>query len=880
MPRWKQIAERCLPWILRRRREERELDEEIRFHLQQEQNLRVERGEAPTAARQAAHRDFGNVTRVQEVTREMWSWTTLESILRDGRYAFRQLRRAPGFSAVAIATLALGIGANSAIFWLVDAVLSKPLPYPEAERLVTIHEALPEASYLNVSWPDFLDWRAQSRVFDDIAVFQPNTIKVRENEEPVMAPAAFVSASLFTVLGTKPALGRLLWAEDDRPGAPPVVVVGNSFWRKALKGDPEVTGKTIEIGGYDLTVAGVLAPEFRLPQIEADIYLPIGRMMSGSESFTDRANHPGLIAVARLRPGVTLDRARADMNTIMSRLALAYPNSNRHETVKLALLPDVLLGPIRPELLMLLGAAALVLLLACANVAHLAMARATTRQREFAIRGSLGAGRGRLIRQLLTESTLLSLGGGAIGVLLARWSVGPLVRLSPYQAPGLADAHVDSCVLLFTFLASLTAALLFGCAPIVQAAYSRLNLSVREGEVGRAGRRFRSALFIAEVAIALVLATGAGLLLRSVSALLHVDPGFHADHLTALGVVRNGGPADRNLQYFTDAVDRVAHQPGVLAAAAVMCPPLSGTCWTSPYWPQGQSTAGNGQLPWTALNMITPGYFATIGTPLIAGRAFMEGDAAGSRPVAVVNQTMVNQIMASHLATAGNAVGKLLHVQYSAHELLEVVGVVPDIKQFGVGVPVMPEVYVPVAQMPVNFMTVVVRSTAASGAAARQAALAMRSVDKEQPIAQVTALSEAILQSAGRQRFAALLLSLFGFVALSLAAVGVSGMMAYTVTRRTRELGIRIALGARRSEVLSLVLRQGVRLVLFGVLTGLSLAWMLTKLVRNLLYGVQPHDIPTFAAATLLLAACALAACILPAWRAAHVDPIVALRHE
>jgi putative ABC transport system permease protein len=654
-----------------------------------------------------------------------------------------------------------------------------------------------------------------------------------------------------------------------------VVVVGNSFWRRALKGDPDLTGKTIEIAGYDVTVAGVLGPEFSLPQIEADVYLPIGRMMAGSESFTDRANHPGLMGVARLRSGVTLDRARADMNTIMSRLAQAYPASNRGESVKLALLPDVLLGAIRPELLMLFGAAALVLLLACANVAHLAMARASTRQREFAIRGSLGAGRRRLIRQLLTESTLLSLGGGVIGVLLAHWSIAPLVRLSPYQAPGLADAHVDSRVLLFTLLVSLVAALVFGCAPIVQAAYTRLNFALREGEMSRAGRRFRSVLFIAEVAIALVLATGAGLLLRSVSALLNVDPGFHAEHLTALGVVRNGGPADRNLQYFTDAVDRVAHQPGVLSAASVMCPPLSGTCWTSPYWADSQSVTGNGQRPWTALNMITPGYFSTIQTPLIAGRAFMDSDTAGTRPVAIVNKTM-----ASRMTPSGSAVGKLLHVQWAAHELLEVVGVVPDVKQFGVGVPVMPEVYVPVAQMPVSFMTVVVRSTAASGAASQQAAAAIRSVDKEQPIKQVTALSETILNSAGRQRFAALLLSMFGFVALTLAAVGISGMMAYTVTRRTRELGIRIALGARRTEVLALVLRQGMLLVSFGVLAGLGLAWMLTKLVRNLLYGVQPHDIPTFAGATVLLAVCAVAACILPAWRAAHVDPIEALRHE
>jgi len=599
-------------------------------------------------------------------------------------------------------------------------------------------------------------------------------------------------------------------------------------------------------------------------------------MMSGSESFTDRANHPGLMAVARLRSGVPLERARADMDTIMSRLAHAYPASNRGETVKLELLPEVLLGAIRPELLMLFGAAALVLLLACANVAHLAMARASTRQREFAVRGSLGAGRGRLMRQLLTESTLLSLGGGTLGVLLARWSITPLVRLPPYQAPGLAAAHVDSRVLLFTLLTSLATALLFGCAPIAQAAYSRLNFALHGGEMGRAGRRFRSVLFIAEVAIALVLATGAGLLLRSVSALLHEDPGFHADHLTALGVVRyDGGPPERNLRYFTEAVDRVAHQPGVLSAAAVMCPPLSGANWTSPYWADGQALSRNGQRPWTALNMITPGYFATIQTPLMAGRAFMESDSAGSRPVAIVNK-----IMASRLAPSGSAVGKLLHVQWAAHELLEVVGVVPDIKQFGVGVPVMPEVYVPVAQMPVSFMTVVVRSAAASGAAAQQAAAALRSVDKEQPITQAATLSEAILHSAGRQRFAALLLSMFGFVALALAAVGISGMMAYTVMRRTRELGIRMALGARRTDVLALVLRQGMLLVSFGVLAGLSLAWMLTKLVRNLLYGVEPHDIPTFAGATVLLAVCAAAACILPAWRAAHVDPIDALRHE
>jgi putative ABC transport system permease protein len=871
MPLWKRIPG-LLPWILWRRREERELEEEIRFHLAEEQRLRVERGETPVEARQAAHRDFGNVRRVKEVTREMWNWQTLESVLRDGRYALRQLRRTPGFSAVAIATLALGIGANTAIFSVVDAVLLRPLPYPEADRLVSIHEALPDASYLNVSWPDFLDWREQNRVFDDVGVFQPNSVKVRENGEPSVAPAAFVSASLFASLGAKPMLGRLISAEDDQPAAPAAVVLSYEFWRRTLKSDSDLANKTVNIEGYPVPVAGVLPPGFRLPQVKADVYLPLVRMMSGSASFVSRGNHPGLMAIARLRSGITLDRARTDMNTIMSRLAQAYPASNRGETARLDLLPDLLLGAIRPELLMLLGAAALVLLLACANVAHLALARASARQREFAIRGSLGAGRGRLMRQLLTESTLLSLAGGATGVALAHWSIPPLVRLSPYQAPGLTDAHVDARILLFTLLASLLAALLFGCAPILHAARAGLSLSSRAGDIGRAGRSFRSALFITEVAIALVLATGAGLLLRSVFGLLRVDPGFHAEHLIGLGVVRSGDATpERSLRFFNEAVDRVAHQPGVLSASAAMCPPLSGTCWTSPYWVDGPPSAPGGQRPWTALNMITPAYFATIQTPLLSGRAFTKADRVGSRSVAIVNRTM-----ASMLAN-GNAIGRLVHVQYSAYELLEVVGVVPDVKQFGVGVPVMPEVYVPAAQMPVSFMTIVVRSTSMSGAAA---AAAIRSVDKEQPITQTTVLSEAILQSAGRQRFAALLLSMFGFVALALAAVGISGVMAYTVARRTRELGIRMALGARRSEVLGLVLRQALIMVSIGVLLGLGLAGILTRLVRNLLYGVQPHDIPTFAAATLLLAVCALAACILPAWRAAHIDPVEALRHE
>ncbi|HLK19446.1 MAG TPA: ABC transporter permease [Bryobacteraceae bacterium] len=860
------------PWILRRRSEESELDEEIRFHLSEEQKLHTERGASPVDARFRAQRDFGNTSRVKEETRAMWSWTTLESVMYDARYALRQLRRAPGFTAVAIATLALGIGANTAIFSVVDAVLLKPLPFRDASRLVAIHEALPEAPYLNASWPDYLDWRAGNHVFEDIGVFQPNKVKLRQNGTPTMVPAAFVSSSLFSVLGTQPFLGRLLSDSDDRPGAPAVAVISYALWQRALAGDPNLEGKSVEVEGFAVNVAGVLGPESRLPQVDAEIYLPLRRMLGGSESFSNRANHPGLLAFARLRPGVSVDTARADMNAIMKRLAEAYPASNKNEAAKLSPLPELLLGAIRPELLMLFGAAALVLLLACANVAHLAMARASSRQREFAVRASLGAGSGRLLRQLLTESVLLALAGGIVGALWANWSVAPLVRLSPYRAPGLSDAHVDTRVLLFTLAASLAAALAFGCAPVLQTRFSRLNRALREGDGGGAGRRFRSALFVGEVAIALVLATGAGLLLRSVFGMLHADPGFRPDHLISFSVARPNSDGQGSLRYFTGAVDLLARQPGVVSSGAVMCPPFGGTCWTSPYWRDGH--AAGGQHPWTALNMITPGYFNAMQMPLLAGRAFTSLDNAGSRAVAVVNQSM------SSILGPGSSVGKLIHVQYSAHEVLEVVGVVPDVPQYGTGVFVMPEVYVPAAQMPVNFMTFVVRSQAAPGIAAREASAALRSLDKEQPITDVSAFSETILQSAGRQRFAATLLSMFGFVALTLAAVGISGMMAYTVIRRTRELGIRVALGARRATLLRMVIGEGMTLVLIGLVLGIGLAWMLAKLVSNLLYGVKPHDPATFAAATLVLATCAFTACLLPAIRAARVDPVVALRHD
>jgi putative ABC transport system permease protein len=850
-----------------RRRRELELEQEIRFHLAEEERLLTERGQSPAEARATARREFGNITLVREATRRMWTWNAGEMTLRDCRYALRQLLRNPGFTAVVILNLALGIGANTAIFSVVNAVLLRPLPWRDAARLVLIHEALPNSPYLNVSWPDYNDWRTQNRVFESLGAFQPSRVKARIADRPEMVPAANVTSSFFTALGVQPLSGRLFSEADDRPGAPPVAIVSFRLSRRLPASD-----KTILIGGEPFTIAGVLQPGFRMPSSEADIFLPLGQNASEG-SFTDRANHPGLMAVARLGPGVSLERARGDMDTIMSRLARQYPASNRGETAQIAPLAEVLVGGIRPELLMLFGAVGFVLLLACANVAHLGLARASARRREFAVRLSLGAGRGHLLRQLFVENLWLSLAGAAAGLLVARLAIPPLVRLSPYQPFEVADTRIDPVVLLFTLAVSVTAAVLFGMAPMLQAARSSPNLSAREGADGRSGRRFRSTLFVTEVAIALVLVAGAGLLLESVTRLLRVDPGFRADGLIALDVQRySNESAGQSLRFFQHAVELIAHQPGVTSVAAAMCPPMSGTMWTSPYWTD--ATASAAQRPWTALNMITPDYFRTLETPLLHGRLFTDADAAGA-PVAIVNRTMARLI-----SPTGDPVGRAIHVQWAAYPRMQIIGVVADISQFGVGRAVSPEVFVPAGQMPVKFMTVVLRAGIDPQAAARAATLAIQSIDRDQPISRVTPLREAVVESIARQRFAATLLGIFGALALLLAATGIFGVMAYQVARRRSEFGVRVALGARRAHLLRAVLADGMRLTAFGVAAGILLAFAVMRLLAGLLYGVRWYDAATLASTVVVMIAVAAAACALPAWRASRVDPMQTLRHE
>ena len=855
-----------------RSRRNRDLDDEVRSHLTMAAQDRIDRGESPSDARAAAIREFGGVALVQEITREIWGWAALARLARDIRYGLRALRKSPVYATVVILTLALGIGANTAIFSVVHAVLVKGLPYSQLDRLVFISEKLPK-SPVNVAWLDYLDWRAQNTVFDSIATFQSNHLYFAGAEEPRMIPAGYVSASFFPTLGAKIAMGRAFTEAEDRPGARPVAVLAYRFWRTELKADPEIVGKSVWLGGRAATVVGVLAPEFRFQPWEWNALVPVGPLEPVG-AFADRGNHPGLAVVARMRRGVTLARARNDLDTIMARLSVQYPASNRNETAVVIPLSDRLVGKVRPVLLILLGTVGFVLVMACANVAHLALARSAARQRELAIRAALGAGRFRLVRQVWVESLLLAMMGGSAGILLAYWFIPPLVKLCPGAVPGLADAGVDLDVLLFSLIACVAAALLFSLAPMLQASRAGVSGAIKDGSAagGRSGSRLRSLLFAAEIAIAVVVSAGAGLLLRSLAAVMQVDPGFRAGHLLALDVT-HGRSGFGDSRYFTQAADAVAHQRGVEGASAVMCPPLGGsTCWTSPYTADGDTEPPSQQKPWTALNMILPNYFEVMQTPLLKGRAFTERDDQPAPRVAILNQTLARRLWPHE-----SAVGKRIRVKNANGELLEVVGVVGDLRQLGLDVPAVPETFVPAAQMPVSWMTVVARTKSDPLGLARAAGEAIAGVEGG-PSPKITAMTATLADAVAQRKFSAFLLGFFGGLSLLLAAVGVSGVMAYTVAQRTREFGIRLAVGARKRQVLGMVLRQGLLLAAAGIAIGVAAAWELVHLLSTMLFRVTVHDPLTFGAAAGLLLLVAAIACLAPAWRAAGVDPIRCLR--
>ncbi len=816
------------------------------------------------------------------------------TLLQDLRYGWRMLAKNPGFTAVAVVTLALGIGANTAIFSVVNAVLLRPLPFAAPDRLVRVVSVrLPANAPDNASYPDFLDWRARNHVFESMAAFRTGDFTLTGQGNAAHLAGAAVSADLFRLLGVRPSLGRGFLPEEDKPGPANggnAVILSHRLWLQRFGADRNIVGRTIDLDSRSFTVVGVMPADFEFP-IQAEpidlwttIALDIGGP-NGGKGMADQRGAHYLDVIGRLKPNVSAAQAQAEMSTIFTALGKEYPNESAHRGVRIVPERDQLVGDVRPALLVLLGAVGCVLLIACANVANLMLARATTRQKEVAVRSALGASRGRVFRQLLTESVALSVLGSTAGLLLAVWGTNFLLRLIPEDVPRLTEVRLDGLVLAFTVVLSLLTGLLFGLAPAVQASKTTLTESLKEGGRGSTEglhrNRVRSILVVTEFAAALVLLVGAGLLAQSFLRLEHVDPGFDPHHVLtfalSLPAARYSGA--RQVDFFQQVVAQVSRLPGVRSASAGGPLPLSRDEIDARFDIEGRSVPES-ERPRTGYTWVEPGYFRTLGIPLLKGRDLTAADTLKSTPVVIINEALARRFFPNE-----DPIGKRIEPGIGngypkGPPMREIVAVVGDVKQNSLEADSSPDVYVPLAQSPLDFMTFVVRTDVAPESIVGSVRNQLREMDKDLPMVNVKTLDQYLSQSVAQPQFNSLLVGLFATLALLLAAVGLYGVISYTATRRTHEIGIRMTLGAQRRDVLRLVVGQAFVLTLIGVGIGLLAAVALTRFLATLLYGVRPTDPVTFIGVSLLLGGVALFASYIPARRATKVDPMVALRHE
>ena len=803
----------------------------------------------------------------------------MATLIKDIRYGIRSLLKRPGFTAVALITLALGIGANSAIFSVVNAVLLRPLPFPQSEQIALLEGINPPAGITqsNMSVPDFADWQKQNQVFEQLAGFVTGGALLASGDETERVRGTAVTTDFFPLFRTNAAKGRTLVADDSQKGREPVAVLGYGLWQRRFGADRNVIGTKVTISGKSTTIVGVMPPGFDYPA-QSEVWVPFPL-----DPAAERRDNRFVSVIARLKPGVTPAQAQAQMDTINLRLAQSYHETNNGWTVKVTNLRERLVGAMRLSLLVLLGAVAFVLLIACANVANLLLARATVQAKEMALRAALGASRWRIIRQLLTESTLLSIAGGGIGLLLSVWLTKLLISVSPPNTPRFDEIKPDARVLMFTIALTLLTGLIFGLAPALQA--SRIDLNQRLKEGGRSGsagashNRMRSLMMVSEIALSFMLLVGAGLLIKSFMRLRDVSPGFNAENLLSLrvsGVSGKYAVGEPRAQFFRQGVEHLKTLPGVQSAGAVLSLPLGGDTFNVG---RGYIREGRPATPEEAGGGIylvaTPDYFRTMQIPLIAGRTFTDQDTDQSTKVLIVNETMAKQLWPGE-----SPIGRRLTIWRDENFPREIVGVVGDIKA-SLDTEAGPQMYVPYAQ-DANWssMSFVIRTNADPMTLAAAARNEFRSLDKGIPVFNVKTMNDVLAISVAPRRTPMLLLSAFAGVALLLAMIGIYGVTAYYVTQRTQEIGIRMALGAQMSDVLKLVLKGGMALALIGVGVGLAGAFALTRLMSNLLFGVNPTDGVTFAAVSLCLLATALIACYLPARRATKVDPLVALRYE
>jgi putative ABC transport system permease protein len=858
--------------LTRQGRFESELDEELRFHLEMETAANVERGMSPEEARRAALLDFGGVEKVKEDCRDEDRLRWIETLAQDLRYGARLLRRSPGFTAAAVLTLALGIGANTAVFSVADAVFLRPLPFAEPERLAAVWLHGPDHS---VSQASFVELREASRSLADVAAYSAWGFTLTGSGEPEMLKGARVSANLFHLLGARPALGRMFLPEDGEPGRGKVALLGNGLWHRRFGADPKVLGRTITLNGESHTVIGVLPPDLHFPSREfSDLWLPL-TIDPAAEDF--KVGY--LTLIGRMASGVTAAQATEEVRAIARRITEREPDDDEESAPVVVPLQTELAGDLRPVLLVLLAAVGSVLLIACANVANLLLARASVRRQEIAVRLALGAGRQRLLRQLLTESVMLGVLGGATGVLLALAGIGPLAEGVTADSPQLTEAAVDGRILLFALGISLAAALLFGLVPALRSSAPDLQGTLKEG--GKSGsanparQRLRSALVVAEIALALILVAGAGLLIQSLWRLYNVDPGFRAEGVLSfrLSPAFQGEDTAPRLAYYESVLERLAGLPEVEAAGAVHLTPLGGNNWNPSLRVEGRPGEALPSVDW---RVATPGYFETLGIPLHAGRPFNSSDREGAPGVALVNQTFARRLFPGE-----SPLGKRVNTFFEGKDnWVTIVGVIGDVKHHALASAAEPEMYRPYAQYPTTGMTVMLRASSDPLRLVPAVREAVWAVDADVPISEVAPLEEVVARSVARQRSVTVLLAVFAGIALLLGAIGIYGVMAYAVAHRRHEIGIRLALGARQGQVLRLVLGQGMILAVLGLAVGLPATAAATRLLESLLFGVAPADPFTLGGVALLLGVVALLASYYPARRALEVDPVQALRYE
>ncbi len=880
---WLRLRMRAL---LRKGEVEDELDEELGSHLEREIEQNVRQGMSPAEARYAALKSFGGLEQAKEHCRDARGIRMIEEFWHDLRYGFRMLRKNPGFTAVVMLTLGLGIGGNTAIFSVVNAVLLRPYPYKEPDTLLWIWETkLPEISGFSPSPGNFLEWQKQNTVFERLEAINVKDFNLIGSNNPERVCGMLITHGFLSMLGVKPQIGRDFLPDEDRPGHSNVAILSHEFWQRRFAGDRNILNRAIKLDDQQFTVIGVMPPNAGLRFRDTDIWTPIA--FTAEQARKRRAGI--LNVIGRLKPEATLEQAQSEMSAVADRLAKGYPDSNTGWNVKARPLIADAVSHIKQSLLLLLGAVAFVLLIACANIANLMLARAAARGSEIAVRVALGASRWRIIRQMLTESVLLALAGGILGMTLAVWGLKIIMAKAAIFWPRVMDVSLDGRILVFTTIITLLTGLGFGIVPALQASKPNLTKMLkaagRGSTEGRRQRIVRSALVVFEVAMSLVLLLGAGLLMKSFISLQKVEPGFNPNNALTVAISlpeKKYPEKDQQAAFYTQLIERVSTLPGVQAAGAGSAVPFSYAHWGNfgkGFKIEGRTGYQAGNEYSTAYYSVSPNYFKAIGIPLLRGRLFTEQDTEGAPRVAIINSTMAKKYFPDE-DPIGRRIQMTALVNNGPEVYREIVGIVGDVKSDGLDRETPAQTYEPYMQEPFPFMTLVVRTAGDPVGLTEALRIEILKLDKEQPIFSINTLDRLVSGSTGQQRFSMQLVGIFAAVALAMAAIGLYGVMSYAVTQHTQEIGIRLALGAQQRHVLSLIVRQGLALTLTGLAIGLAAALGLTRLLSGLLFGVSSTDPATFVLISLVLLGVALSACYLPARRATRVDPMTALRRE